>query len=208
MALSQITINADVIDIQVDKPKANDIFLVDSNVWYWQTYSNASKAKNPPKFYQISYYPNYIKNVLNTNAKLFYCGISIAELAHRIEATEREIYEKNHQNKIEPKDYRRIALERQNVVSEIDVVCKQIKSLAQILQIDIDEVINDAAIARLSIELIDSYDAFLLEIMKKHHITNILTDDSDFVSVKGIRVFTANHNTVAQAKAQNKLITR
>ena len=49
MALNQFIINADIIDIKIDKPNANDIFLVDSHkVWYWLTYSNASKASNPP----------------------------------------------------------------------------------------------------------------------------------------------------------------
>lgn len=31
------TIRADVVDIRQDHPKPDDVFLVDTNVWYWLT---------------------------------------------------------------------------------------------------------------------------------------------------------------------------
>lgn len=41
MAVNYI-VQADVIDITVDSPQKGDIFLVDTNVWYWLTYPPAS----------------------------------------------------------------------------------------------------------------------------------------------------------------------
>jgi hypothetical protein len=48
----------------------------------------------------------------------------------------------------------------------------------------------------------------MLEAMKKEGITQIITDDGDFVTVPGITVFTANDNVIRAAKNKNKLIDR
>ena len=33
---------ADVVDIRNDTPKSDDVFMVDTNVWYFTTYTKAS----------------------------------------------------------------------------------------------------------------------------------------------------------------------
>ena len=47
------TVQAEVVDISADTPKTEDAFLVDTNVWYWLTYSRASQSARPPAYYQI-----------------------------------------------------------------------------------------------------------------------------------------------------------
>ncbi|WP_309740879.1 MULTISPECIES: hypothetical protein [unclassified Chamaesiphon] len=37
----QFDVQAEVVDILSDRPQQSDIFLVDTNVWVWQTYPNA-----------------------------------------------------------------------------------------------------------------------------------------------------------------------
>ena len=44
--------------------------------------------------------------------------------------------------------------------------------------------------------------------MEKAAIDQVITDDGDYVTVPGIRAFTANQNAIAAAKSQGKLITR
>jgi hypothetical protein len=39
---AQLTIKANVVNILEDLPKANDTFLVDTNIWFWMTYSKAT----------------------------------------------------------------------------------------------------------------------------------------------------------------------
>ena len=51
------TVQAEVVNINVDTPRAEDVFMVDTNVWYWLTYSKASQCARPPAYYQISKYP-------------------------------------------------------------------------------------------------------------------------------------------------------
>lgn len=86
------TVQAEVVDISADTPKTEDAFLVDTNVWYWLTYSRASQSARPPAYYQTSNYPNYTNAALGAGARIFQSGLSLAELTHLIEKAEREIY--------------------------------------------------------------------------------------------------------------------
>ena len=62
-------IEAAVVDITTDTPKAGDAFMVDTNVWYWITYSRASQSARPPASYQTSHYPNYTNTALGAGAE-------------------------------------------------------------------------------------------------------------------------------------------
>jgi hypothetical protein len=44
--------------------------------------------------------------------------------------------------------------------------------------------------------------------MDKAGVTQIITDDGDYVTVPGIKVFTANSGAIAAAKSQGKLLIR
>lgn len=44
--------------------------------------------------------------------------------------------------------------------------------------------------------------------MEKAGIVQVITDDGDYVTVPGIKVFTANRNVIEAARNQGKLITR
>jgi hypothetical protein len=44
--------------------------------------------------------------------------------------------------------------------------------------------------------------------MKAHGIEQVITDDSDYATVPGIRVFTANSNVIKAARNQGKLLKR
>lgn len=48
----------------------------------------------------------------------------------------------------------------------------------------------------------------ILEAMDKVGINQVITDDGDYVTVPGIKVFTANKKAIASARSQRKLITR
>ena len=74
-------IQADVVDINADTPQASDVFLVDTNVWFWMTYSKSITVSNP---YQTNVYPDYINKALNAGSLLYRCNLSFAELTHLI----------------------------------------------------------------------------------------------------------------------------
>ncbi|WP_331831855.1 hypothetical protein VUG52_18525 [Pseudomonas sp. LH21] len=201
-----LTVNASVVDISSDNPKPGDSFLIDTNVWYWMTYSRASQCGARP--YQVSSYPTYTAKALQTNSKIFQSGFSIAELSHIIEKAEREIYNATN-TPVGTKEFRHnFPAERSNVCAEIDSACQQVLSLADPLESAVNNDLSNAALKRLTSNIVDGYDLFILESMTTQGITQVITDDGDFATVPGITVFTANRNVLAAAKSQGKLIVR
>lgn len=201
MAVNYI-VQAEVVNIQSDQPKKDDIFLVDTNVWYWLTYTKASTSAN---YYQITDYPTYIAKALAAQSLLLYCGLSLSELAHNIEQTEKQIFSST----LKPKEYRHnYPAERANVVAEIQAAWSQVTSIAVSTDITVDEAITNNALTRFSTQPLDGYDLLILEAMDKAGILQIITDDGDYVTVPGIRVFTANRNVLTAAGNQSKLLIR
>lgn len=198
------TVQADVIDITVDSPQQGDIFFVDTNVWYWLTYPPASLSARP---YQINSYPSYVAATITADATLCCSGLSLAELAHRIEREELQLslYDSNR-----GKEYRHnYPLERAKLVSEVQAAWSQIKSIYALqINVTLDEATVDAALTRFSTQCLDGYDLFILESMTKESVTKIITDDGDYVTVPEIQVFTANQGAIIAARNQGKLITR
>lgn len=202
------TVHAEVIDIRNDTPGQDDIFLVDTNVWYWVTYSRADLADTRPKPYQTNDYPSYISKTISAKSQLHRCGLSLAELAHLIERTEREIYSRSN-GALSSKEYRHNhSTERANVVAEIQTAWSQVNTMAQTLDLQIDEQVTNAALSRLSSQPLDGYDLFILEAISKAGVLKVITDDGDFVTVPGIQIFTANHPVIKTAQSQGKLMKR
>jgi predicted nucleic acid-binding protein len=196
------TVQAEVVDIRSDAPKNDDIFLVDTNAWYWYTYTNASISS---RSYQITEYPSYIAKAISANSLLLYCGLSLAELAHNIEQTEREIFSST----LKSKEYRHnFPVERAKVVGEVQAAWSQVISSSVCTDVLVSEETSNAALTRFKTQLLDGYDLLILEAMDKAGVTQIITDDGDFVTVPGIKVFTANSGAIAVAKSKGKLLVR
>ena len=198
------TIMAEVVDIRSDEPLADDVFFVDTNVWYWMTYPAATAMHQS----QLRDYPNYLNKALGNGSKICHSGLSMAELTHIIERTEHKIYEQSVKS-IKTKEYRHnLSDERARVVATVQAVWAQVANLASPLPFVIDTSTTQTALKRLVNEKVDGYDLFLLEAMKNNGVVQIITDDGDFSSVSGIKIFTANLNVIRAARDQGKLIKR
>ena len=203
-------IAADVIDIQTDTPKKDDKFFIDTNVWFWMTYTQAS---NSARHYQITNYPSYVNSILDAGGSVYQNGLSFAELAHLIEKTELDIFNFNNRThgaeEIRVKEFRHNhPREREKVTDEIEAAWIQVKSLAEPLDVTVDESIADTALERIKTQKVDGYDLFILELMFRHNILQIITDDGDFVTIPGIKVFTSNRRVIYAAQQQEKILTR
>lgn len=209
MAPPAFIVQAQVVDIRIDNPKATDAFLVDTNVWFWTAYTRATLGPNPPAGHQLAAYPPYLAKTLAAKAVRLRCGLCLAELAHLVEKTEREIYEIANRVRLQTKEYRHnFSAERANVVAEIQAAWGQVKSTSDLLPVTIDDPTSDAALARFQTQPLDGYDLFILEGMSSAKVAQVLTDDGDYCTVPGIEVFTANRNVISAATAQGKLWTR
>ncbi|MEH1792322.1 MULTISPECIES: hypothetical protein [unclassified Nostoc] len=200
-----LNIQADIIDIKTDNPQQDDIFLVDTNVWFWQTYTNAGFGTQTSRF---SNYLKYINQALVNGATLTYSGLILAELAHIIEKTEYNIYTKSH-GLLPLKEYRHnYPNERMNVVAEVQLAWSQVKALAVPVNLTVDDATTDAALNRFQTQAVDGYDLLLLEAISRAGAgkIKIITDDMDYTVVPGIQVFTSNNNVIQAANTQKKLL--
>ncbi|MEH1908518.1 hypothetical protein [Nostoc sp.] len=199
-----LNIQADIIDIKTDNPQQGDIFLVDTNVWFWQTYTNAGFGTKVSKF---SNYLKYINQSLLNGATLTYSGLILAELAHIIEKTEYNIYIKSY-GFLPLKEYRHnYPNERMNVVAEVQSAWSQVKALAIPVDLTVDDATTDAALNRFQTQAVDGYDLLLLEAISRAGAgkIKIITHDMDYAVVPDIQVFTSNNNVIQAANIQKKL---
>jgi hypothetical protein len=202
-------ITAEVVDVRQDSPNSTDTFLVDSNVWYWLTYTKASLVEGYAAKRRTADYSSFLNKAIAQRAQLCRCGLSLAELAHIIENNERKIFAAKTHCKIETKEFRHnYPKERLNVISEVQTAWGQVKSMASPLSILIDSNLTDVAMDRFSQNTLDAYDIFFLEVMTNNKVPQIITDDGGFATVPGIRVFTANQNVITTAKSQGKFLIR
>jgi hypothetical protein len=200
------TIQAEIIDIKGDVPESSDIFFVDSNVWFFLTYSQPNTAT------KTRVYSNYIDQVRQEKATLHRCGLCLSELAHSIERTERKIFMEQNgmmRNRHFTKEYRHnYSSERIRVTQEIQTAWGTVKTLTEPIDVLLDDALTDNALSLLCSCPIDGYDTFLVEAMKNSGVIQIITDDGDFSTIPNIKVFTANNTVIQSAKTQGKLITR
>lgn len=202
-----LNLQADIIDIKTDIPQQGDIFFVDTNVWFWQTYTNAGFGAKVP---QASIYTQYINQALSNKATLTYSGLILVELAHIIERTEHQIYIQSH-GKLPLKEYRHnYPNERANVVAEVQLSWSQVKALAVPVELTVDDATTDAALKRFQTQAVDGYDLLLLEsiIRAEAGKIKIITNDMDYAVVPDIQVFTTNYQVIQTAKMQKKLVFR
>jgi hypothetical protein len=213
----QFDVQADVVNILSDCPQQSDIFLVDTNVWVWQTYPNArTSSRTAPT--KIREYGAYLKAARQNGATLTYSGLTLAELAHVIESTERKIYNKKNnftkQNGLERtiKEFRHnYPSERSKVVKLLQTAWMEIQSLALPLdELTIDESTTNTALSRFQTQALDGYDLFIIEAIHKANPgqVKVLTDDMDYATVPNIQLFTSNIQVIKLAEAQGKLLRR
>ncbi len=213
----KFNVQAEVVDLRKESPKPDDRFLIDTNVLFWYGYAlsnlhSFSQDNSPEGDYQLDQYPEYIDKAIEANSQLFYCGISISEIAHIIEKSLYEYFlERSRKTKydINSKQYRyNFPQERNKVVKKINNTCQEIEKFSTHVDININYHSTKSLLSNLQSCSIDGYDSLILEAMLNSGINQVITDDGDYITVPGIRVFTANNKLIAAAKSQGKLIQR
>lgn len=204
-----LVVRAQIVDIRADTPKDSDVFLVDTNAWYWLFYSRASQTPNGPQTYQLADYPAFLKAAIGAQATLHCYGLTFAELAHNIEKAEREIYADRAGKKIGTKEFRYdYQNERRKGVSLISDTWANVLSVSAMLDLDMDNEFMRSALSLFPSVALDGYDLFMAEAALKVGVTQIVTDDGDYATVQGLTIFTANQRVIQAAQAAGKLVKR
>ena len=203
-----ISVQASVFNISSVSPSPEDEYLVDTNVWYWMTYSKASILSPVRQANDRSFkYPGFLKKALQVGATLHRCDLSFPELCHAIEKCEKEIYEEYIvKGKLGIKEYRHSdEEERGRTVTEIESAWSQVCSMSTCRVVTVGESATVAALKDIKNYPMDGYDALILEAMRSNDLTKIITDDCDFGEVAGIEVYTGNSNLIENARNRGRL---
>ncbi|NET57505.1 MAG: type II toxin-antitoxin system VapC family toxin [Symploca sp. SIO2E6] len=197
-----LKVQAQVVDIRNDTPKQQDRFLIDTNIWLYLYYNRAS---TPGSSYQDYTYTSYITKAKYARSSLFYCGLSLAEIAHVVEQREWDA----DLPELELKDYRHnYPAQRDKVVRKVKSIWNSVKRTGRSADILINKDTTQAALTKLQTQLLDGYDLFIVEAMNKAGVDQIITNDRDFVTVPNIVVFTANGGAIKAARSQGQLVVR
>lgn len=200
---------AEVVDITADTPRSDDVFLVDTNVWFWTTYSRAALAPAPPPHHKTKHYPEFLRRAMGVDAELLRCDLSVGELAHLIEKTEYDIFCQQTAYSGRPKDFRHTeAAARTRVVAEIQAAWGQVEQMSADVVFQVDAALGAAVLKQCAAACIDGYDAMMLYAAAQSGIRQVVSDDSDLCTVPGIQLFTANRNVVQAAQGAGRLISR
>jgi predicted nucleic acid-binding protein len=209
--VSGCDVRASIINIENDAPGPSDRLLVDTNVWYWTCYSRASLTDHPPERYQSKLYPAYVQEVIAAKGMLLRCAFIFSELCELVERSERQVHNGTLApgSELTPKGFRHgdSAL-RAQVRSEVELAWLQVKRLSGVVSCNIGDTTVEQAISGLRAAEIGGHDALILASMANTGITGILTDDSDFATVTGLQVFTANRWIIRAAQPKGLLIAR
>lgn len=139
---------------------------------------------------------------------LLHTGLSLGELAHVIEGAELDIYQQTAQIRHRKEFRHSFPIERANVTSRITTSWREIERMSSLMDVLVDRDLMTAALQRLRTEALDGYDALVVERLTQAGVNQVITDDSDFATVAGLTVFTANLTMINAAQAQRQLVVR
>ena len=204
---AQYTIRSRVVDIRGQLPAQNDQVFVDTNVWFWSTYSKASHPAVGTRHHQIRHYPTFLKNARTIGAGLHVCDLVLPELMHQIEESERLIYlASSGLTDITRKEFRHNHPHaRHGVVQEVAAAWGTVEQICGGSSHSVGAVDSTQALADFASMPLDGYDMYFHQVMEHLGLDRILTDDGDFCMLDGITVLTANLRVIDLARQQNRL---
>lgn len=184
----------ELFNIETCNMPQNEKILIDTNIWYWMTYPNASQERgfNEEK---VNQYVDFINKVKDTN-KLYVSVINYSELINIVERNEYNLYKKvNSLSNLSRKNFRRLETEKERVQRMIFNMLEQIKKTCSA---DFIQILDYIEIEKLKQEMISTYldanDAINLLLARENEILNVLSDDTDFKDASHINLYTYKDN--------------
>lgn len=200
-----MTVRADVVDIATDSPSPSDRIVVDSCVWYPLTYSGITAAEGR----RFAPYGNYLKKLRTAGGTALISAVSFVEVAKKIEHVEFDKYRARTGYALDAKAARSEPAHWATVTSEIDVSWKQMHALGTSCASSIGpSCVSNAAAGLRAGELLDGGDAIIVADARREGVDLVLTDDSDYGTLHGIRVLTALPRLLTLARSAGRLVPR
>lgn len=192
--------------------------VLDTNILIWAYYPRISLSSiigKGPLEYQLKYYPEYLEKLFKANSKLYVHELSIFEFIGMIERNEFEmIYCTKKGVKTLGKDYSpnslrlNYAQEHGQIMLEIEVYLKQIIENFRIKGCRKSLKYLATIMKNWYKTYMDVEDSVIISDSRQFGVNSFLTDDSNFCTQKGIKIYTANDNVICADSLKKKRIKK
>lgn len=189
----------DLNDFTVNNLKNETIFYVDTNIWYWLTYADAEM-----QLYQENYASKMHDVYISDKATLASSKLTYTEIANLVE---RHHMQENGIKPRQKKDFRKNEIARKLVVDDVEIAINQIENMTSKSDFieNLDNVYAEAYVDILRKTVLDPTDALMSAFIANNEVVHIITDDIDFYSVSGLKIYTYNSRMIEQAKRECRL---
>lgn len=181
--------------------------LVDTNVWLWLCFERSTNDLTSQRKSEIDKYLSFIKQCMTTGIKLRYSPTTLVELSSVVEKLEFEIYKSSLNKSIGQKTFRHeYPGERTRIRTLVSSVISQVQQLGIDIPFNFDNEFSNEIVIDYRNSCLDGYDSALVNIMRTGRVDMVLTDDSDFSTVRGVKLLTANAHVIQDAARVKKLM--
>lgn len=173
-------------------------YFLDTNVLYWYCYPRITGKQLSP---QARPYYDFVDGLVSAGNPIVTSVYNISELLNVVEKHEFDIYKQKHtEADYKIKDFRRDSTERKRMQQNLKTTLSNVRSTCKILAFDFKEEHMADFVDTLSQHRCDVFDYVILKNCIVLNHLNIITDDNDFSTIDGIKLYTANGITINAAK--------
>ncbi len=146
-----------IIDVKIYQPKADDVFIFDSNIWI--DLFNNLPTLDVMDAKRVANYSEFLKRVLNANAVIYITALNIQELSKHFSAQERVAYESEHGKFEFSKQFRNTEAYKRALITIRDIIRKIVQKCC--LLNDSFEEFDYSKFFNADIDFVDEYFGFL-----------------------------------------------
>lgn len=188
----------DVIDIRkFASINSSKEYFLDTNVLYWYCYPRITGYQMPLRGQP---YYDFVDGLVSAGNPIITSIYNVSELLNVVEKNEFEIFKKQHTEAVYSiKDFRRNANERIRVQNNLKTTLSNVRNTCRILVFDFKDEHMTSFVDTLPNHRCDLFDYIILQNCISLNKVNIITDDNDFSTIDGIKLYTANDVTINAA---------
>lgn len=189
----------DVVDIRTfQSMNSSREYFLDTNVLYWYCYPRITGTQMPVN---AKPYYSFVDSLVSSGNPILTSVYNISELLNIVEKNEFSIFKDSHpEADYSIKDFRKDSGERSRMQQNLRTTLSNVTNTCTVLSFNFDEPCMEAFVDSFATHRCDVFDYVILRNCIANNKLNIVTDDNDFSTISGIKLYTANEITINAAK--------
>lgn len=173
-------------------------FCLDTNVLYWYTYPRYDIFQKRHTGRHAQSYYDFVDRLVENGNPLLTTRYNITELINIVEKHEYDIFCAMHpESTIYQKGFSTDLWRKKKLKRILKTTLSNVNSICETADFNFTEKILDNCVNTLDEHRCDVFDFAILSYYKENKHLNIITDDNDFASVDGIKLYTANTTSLS-----------